>query len=76
MSQSHYCRLYLTGLSDGSRTDRFDSLLTWTNNKVLDGMTAQLKYDTQLQTCYMEHDSSLCKGYALSVQLLLPKQLP
>lgn len=46
------CHLYLTGLSDGIRTDRFDGLLTWPCTKLLGGTTAQLKYDTHLQAGY------------------------
>ena len=40
------CHFYLTGLPDGIRTDRFDSLLTWPCIELLVGMIAQLQCDT------------------------------
>lgn len=63
------CHLYLTGLPDGIKTDRFDSLLMWICIRLLVGVTAQLKYDTRL------HAGCLCRSYALAVQVHAPRQL-
>lgn len=67
------CHLYLTGLPDGIKTNRFDSLLMWICIKLLVGVTAQLKYDTRPWARYTVHAGCLCRSYALAVQVHAPR---
>lgn len=64
------CHLYLTGLPDGIKTDRFDSPLTWPCFNLLVAMTAQLK----CVSAGWVLSRSLCKSNTLAVQVHAPRQ--